>query len=178
MGKLLSQLDDASVKFISEQKVFFVATAPAEGRINLSPKGIDTFKVLNTKRAVWLNLTGSGNETAAHLLENNRITVMFCAFEGKPNILRIYGHANSVYPGDPSWNELIRLFPELPGTRQLIDIHIDHIQNSCGMGVPILRFQNERDELLCWAEKKGPDGISEYWKEKNKVSIDGKSTGL
>lgn len=178
MGKLLPELDDASIKFISEQKIFFVATAPAEGRINLSPKGIGTFKVVDNKRAVWLNLTGSGNETAAHLLENKRITVMFCAFEGKPNILRIYGSARPVYPRDESWNKLIMLFPELPGTRQLIDIHIDHVQNSCGMGVPILRFQNERNELIHWAEKKGEAGISEYWKNKNKVSIDGKPTGL
>jgi len=178
MGKLIKELDQNDIKFISEQKVFFVATAPTDGKINLSPKGIETFKVLNKNRVVWLNLTGSGNETAAHLLENGRITIMFCAFDGKPNILRLYGHARSIYSKDAEWKELIKLFPELPGTRQLIDMTIDFVQNSCGMGVPILKFQNERDELIHWAEKKGEEKVKEYWEEKNKISIDGKSTGI
>lgn len=178
MGKLYTELDPGSIKFITEQKVFFVATAPKDGTINLSPKGIESFKVIDNKRVIWLNLTGSGNETAAHLLDNKRITVMFCAFEGKPNILRIYGKARSIYPKDPSWTELIKLFPALPGTRQLIDIQIDHIQNSCGMGVPVLKFQNERNELIRWAEKKGEEEIKKYWEEKNKISIDGNPTGI
>jgi hypothetical protein len=178
MGKLFSELDNADIKFISEQKMFFVATTPNGGKINLSPKGIDSFRVINNNRVVWLNLTGSGNETAAHLLENNNITVMFCAFEGKPNILRLYGKGKSIYSTDESWPEFIKLFPSLPGTRQLIDIAIDFVQNSCGMGVPVLQFQNERKELLSWAEKKGDEKIKEYWEEKNKTSIDRKPTGM
>lgn len=178
MGKLMKELDQNDIKFISEQKMFFVATAPTEGKINLSPKGIESFKVLNNNRVVWLNLTGSGNETAAHLLENGRITIMFCAFDGKPNILRLYGNAKSIYPNDVSWPELIKLFPQLPGTRQLIDMKIDFVQNSCGMGVPILKFQHEREELIHWADKKGEEKIKEYQEERNKVSIDGKPTGM
>ena len=139
---------------------------------------MDSFRILDSKRFIWLNVTGRGNETATHLLENDRITVMFCAFEGKPNILRLYGKGKSIYSNDDSWPELIKLFPNLPGTRQLIDITIDFVQNSCGMGVPILKFQNERSELLSWAEKKGEEKIKDYWEEKNKFSIDGKATGM
>ena len=178
MGKLIKELDSNDIKFIAEQKVFFVATAPTQGKINLSPKGIESFKVLNNNRVVWLNLTGSGNETAAHLLENGRISIMFCAFEGKPNILRLYGKARAIYSKYAEWPELIKLFPKLPGTRQLIDMSIDYVQNSCGMGVPILKFEKERDELIHWAEKKGKEKVKAYWEEKNKISIDGKPTGM
>ncbi|HEY4799783.1 MAG TPA: pyridoxamine 5'-phosphate oxidase family protein [Bacteroidia bacterium] len=158
--------------------MFFVATAPCEGKINLSPKGMNTFKVLDKNRVLWLNLTGSGNETAEHLLENGRITIMFCSFDDKPNILRLYGHARSIYSKDADWPNLIQLFPDFPGTRQLIDMTIDYVQNSCGMSIPILKFEKERDELVNWAEKMGETKINEYQQEKNKVSIDGKPTGL
>ena len=178
MGKMYNQITDELSEWIAEQKVFFVATAASDGLINLSPKGLDTLKVLTPKRAVWLNLTGSGNETAAHLNEFDRITVMLCAFEGKPLILRIYGHARVIQINNPEWDNLIMLFPNSSGARQIIDITVDQVQTSCGFGVPLLDFKGERDMLTKWSDSKGPEGIYDYWKEKNAVSLDGKPTGI
>jgi len=178
MGKLLDGINDRLRTFIEAQQIFFVATAAPEGRINLSPKGMNSLRVLDENRVVWLNVTGSGNETAAHLLEHPRMTIMFCAFEGKPLILRLYGQAKAYHPHDPEWTELIDLFPSLPGARQLIDLRIDSVQTSCGMAVPLYRFEEQREELNRWAEKKGTAGIRAYWQEKNKVSLDGKETGM
>ena len=164
--------------FIEEQKMFFVATAPDDGRINLSPKGLDTLCVHSPKRLNWLNLTGSGNETAAHILENGRITVMFCSFSEKPWILRIYGRGRSIHQNDVDWDEMIQLFPDLPGARQIIDIQIDSVQTSCGFGVPQYKYAGGRGKLERWAEKKGERGIIEYWEKKNSMSIDGQPTGI
>ena len=164
--------------FIKEQKLFFTGTACAEGKVNVSPKGMDTFRVIDPLRVMWLNLTGSGNETAAHLLENGRITIMFCSFEGKPKILRLYGKGKSIHRHDKEWDHLISQFPEKPSARQIIDIRIDMIQTSCGFGVPLYDYKGERDHLDKWANNKGEDGIIEYWKEKNQVSLDGKETGV
>lgn len=164
--------------FIKEQKMFFTGTAGAEGKINVSPKGMDTFRVIDPLRVMWLNLTGSGNETAAHLHENGRITIMFCALEGKPKILRLYGKGNSIYPPDKEWGSLITQFPSNNGSRQIIDIEIEMIQTSCGFGVPIFDYVGQRDQLTKWADYKGEEGIKDYWKEKNQVSLDGKPTGI
>ena len=160
------------------KRYFFVATAPNSGRINLSPKGMDSFRVLSENRVLWLNVTGSGNETAAHLLENERITIMFCSFEKVPNILRLYGKGKEIKEGDESWNELISLFPETPGTRQIFDITIDSAQTSCGMSIPYFEFKGERNDLNDWAEEQGKEGIKKYWTDKNQQSIDGLPTHI
>ena len=178
MGKRYSQLTDDLAEFIQRQKMFFVGTAAADGRVNVSPKGMDTLRIITANRIVWLNLTGSGNETAAHLRENDRITLMFCAFEGDPLILRLYGHALAFHPHDAEWDSLISLFPMIPGARQIIDMSVDLVQTSCGFGVPFLDFKAERDQLEKWAEKKGLEGIRKYWEEKNQASLDGKPTGI
>ncbi|MFD2529830.1 MULTISPECIES: pyridoxamine 5'-phosphate oxidase family protein [Polaribacter] len=178
MSKFYTKITSRLQKFIETQKIFFVATAPTSGRINLSPKGMDSFRVVSENRVLWLNVTGSGNETAAHLLENNRITIMFCAFEGAPNILRLYGKGKEIKEGDTSWNDLINLFPETPGTRQIFDITVESAQTSCGMSIPFFEYKSERNELNDWAAEQGKEGISKYWKEKNQTSIDGLPTHL
>jgi hypothetical protein len=178
MGKQFSQITTQLQSFIEEQKLFFVGTAAPEGRVNVSPKGMDTLRVLDANRIVWLNLTGSGNETAAHLLESNRMTIMFCAFEGAPNILRLYGKARALYPSNAAWPELIGLFPDLPGARQLFDMNVDLVQTSCGFGVPLMDYQGDRRELTVWAEKQGNEGLKDYQARKNRLSLDGKPTGM
>jgi hypothetical protein len=178
MGKRYTQLSHELQDFIEQQKIFFVGTAAADGRINISPKGMDTLRVLTPNRVVWLNLTGSGNETAAHLAEDDRITLMFCAFESNPVILRLYGHGKAFHPRDAEWKGLMELFPPIPGARQVVDVSIDLVQTSCGMGVPFFDFKTQRDQLNRWAERKGSAGIQEYWGQKNQVSLDGKPTGI
>jgi len=178
MGQKYSEITARHRQFIEAQKMFFVATAAGDGRINLSPKGLDTLRVLGTNHVVWLNLTGSGNETAAHLLESDRMTLMFCAFEGDPVVLRLYGHARLCHPHDPEWNELVHLFPAIPGFRQVVDMKVDLVQTSCGFGVPFFEYRGQRGQLEAWAEKKGRDGIEQYWRLKNQVSIDGKPTKI
>jgi hypothetical protein len=178
MSKFYTKITSRLAKFINQQKIFFVATAPNSGRINLSPKGMDSFRVLSENRVIWLNVTGSGNETAAHLLENKRITIMFCSFEKAPNILRLYGTGKEIKEGDESWNELIELFPETPGTRQIFDICIDSAQTSCGMSIPYFEYKGEREDLNDWAAKEGKVGIKKYWEEKNQSSIDGLPTKI
>jgi Pyridoxamine 5'-phosphate oxidase len=164
--------------FIEEQKIFFVGTAVTEGRVNIAPKGMDTLRVLGPHRIVWLNLTGGENESAAHLRETPRMTLMWCAFESNPMILRAYGNATVIYPRDLSWNELAPLFPVLPGVRQIFDPTVDLVLRSCGMGVPLFEFRGPREALLHWAEKKGDSGLKECWQEMNQFSLDGKPTGI
>lgn len=178
MGKKYPEINEKHQEFIKQQKMYFVATVPTSGRINLSPKGIDSLRILDGNRVIWLNLTGSGNETAAHLLEDDRMTIMFCAFEGDPKILRLYGHARSIHPRDDEWQELLALFPETNGARQLIDMQVDLVHTSCGFGVPLYDFVGQRENLTNWIEKKGPDGIADYWQERNSESLDGKPTGI
>ncbi len=178
MAKFYTSITKRLQSFIEKQKMFFVATAPSNGRINLSPKGMDSFRVINENRVLWLNVTGSGNETAAHLLEKNRITMMFCSFEGAPNILRLYGKGKEIKPNDADWNDIVSLFPETPGTRQVFDIEIESAQTSCGMSIPFFEYIGERNQLNDWAEEKGEEGIKEYWKEKNTTSIDGFPTNI
>ena len=178
MSKFYNKITSRLQKFIEAQKIFFVATAPNSGRINLSPKGMDSFKVMNENRVLWLNVTGSGNETAAHLLENKRITIMFCSFEKVPNILRLYGKGKEIRPTDTTWDAIISLFPETPGTRQIFDITIDSAQTSCGMSIPFYEYKGERNDLNNWAEKQGKKGIKKYWENNNQKSIDGLPTNL
>jgi hypothetical protein len=161
--------------FIRAQHIFFVATAPLahDGHINLSPKGLDTFRVLSPSRIAYLDFTGSGNETAAHATENGRITLMFCAFEGKPRILRLYGRAEAILPGSAAWAGVSPRFELFPGTRQIIAVEIERVASSCGFGVPLLTYAGERPDMVEWAEKKGIDGLREYRDKKNRVSIDG-----
>lgn len=178
MAKFYDKLTSRLQEFIKNQKIFFVATAPKNGRINLSPKGMDSLRVVGENRILWLNVTGSGNETAAHLLENDRITIMMCSFEGAPNILRIYGKGKAIHPNDQEWDTVIHLFIETPGTRQIFDIKVESAQTSCGMSIPFFDYKGEREQLNDWAKDKGEDGIEQYWEDRNLTSIDGKPTGL
>lgn len=180
MGKFSEFIADHHREFIEAQHMFFVGTAPlaAEGHINLSPKGLDSFRVLSSTRVAYMDIVGSGNETSAHILENGRITFMFCAFDGAPNILRLYGLGKTILPGDEEWQELAANFHLLPSTRQIIVATISKVQTSCGFGVPYYDYRGERDHAHKWAEKKGHDGLEEYKKEKNMFSLDGLPTAL
>jgi hypothetical protein len=173
--KLLEGIDEKLAEFIRQQHVFFVATAPLspEGHVNVSPKGGDCFRVLGEHEVVYLDYTGSGAETIAHLRENGRIVVMFCAFEGKPDIVRLHGQGTFVTLEDPAFEELAALFPNHPGARAVIRIQVDRVSTSCGFGVPLLDFRADRDVLLKYCENKGPEGLAEYRKVKNAKSIDG-----
>lgn len=175
MGKEYEYITEDHREFIESQRMFFVCTSPlsAEGHINLSPKGFDCFRILSPARVGYLDITGSGNETSAHLLENGRITFMFCAFDGPPKILRLYGKGKTVLPGDEEWNALSNQFTILPATRQIIAADIFMVKTSCGFGVPLYKHKGERDHAFKWAEKKGEEGLEEYKKEKNRVSMDG-----
>jgi hypothetical protein len=180
MAKLYDHITDDLAEFIRAQPVFFVATAPlaADGHINLSPKGLDCLRIISPQRVAYLDLTGSGNETSAHLLENGRVTLMFCAFNGSPNILRLYGQGRTVLPGSDDWSELRPGFPEYPGARQLILADITRVQTSCGYAVPLMDYVSERDTLLRWADNRGEERLQDYRREKNTQSIDGLPTPL
>ncbi|MGG6295171.1 pyridoxamine 5'-phosphate oxidase family protein [Leptolyngbya sp. AN02str] len=180
MAKLFDHITDELRSFIAKQQMFFVATAPLSnaGHVNLSPKGLDSFRVLSPHRVAYLDLTGSGNETSAHLLENGRITLMFCAFSGSPLILRLYGQGEVILPNSAYWNDLASHFPPLAGARQIILVQVERVQTSCGMGVPMYESAEQRELLTDWATKKGKPGLKEYHQLKNRVSIDGLPTPL
>lgn len=178
MGKQYSEISDKLKQFIEAQKIFFVATATENSRVNISPKGMDSLRVLDKNRVIWLNVTGSGNETAAHIQEKTRMTLMFTAFEGSPMILRLYGNANVIHKNDSEWNELYSLFDSMPGARQIFDLTVDLVQTSCGMSVPFYDYVRERDQLNEWASKKGAEGIKDYWEQKNQISLDGVLTDI
>lgn len=178
MAQRFQELSEKHIQFIAGQRVFFVGTATADSHVNVSPKGMDTLRVLGSSRVVWLNLTGSGNETSAHVQRDPRMTLMFCAFEGDPLILRVYGTAKVVHPGEPQWDTLISLFPPLPGARQIFDLSIELVQTSCGFGVPHYAYDGERSQLTDWAIRKGDEGLQRYWEEKNQQSIDGIPTHI
>ncbi|GAA4004584.1 pyridoxamine 5'-phosphate oxidase family protein [Deinococcus rubellus] len=178
MAKRLSAISPQLQAFIEQQLVFFVGTAAPDGRVNISPKGLDSLRVLGPNEVAWLSVTGSGNETAAHLHQSPRMTLMFCAFTGAPLILRLYGQARMVQPGDAGWAHAAALFPALPGARQVYLLDIDLVQTSCGMAVPLMDFQAERSELNTWTAAKSPDALHAYQLEKNALSIDGFPTGL
>ncbi len=196
MGKLYEEITDRLAEFMESSPVFFVATAPAgtDGHINVSPKGLDSFRVISPKRVAYLDMTGSGAETIAHLRENGRITIMFAAFSGQPNILRIYGRGRAVLPGTAEFEELASVFAstqdqgsvkeqdrieeqdsesESPPARSIINVEVERIADSCGFGVPLMEYKGAREELTKWSEKKGPEGLAKYQAEKNTHSIDG-----
>ncbi|MEM8751169.1 MAG: pyridoxamine 5'-phosphate oxidase family protein [Pseudomonadota bacterium] len=177
------RLNGTTQAFVERQKLFFVATAAPDGRVNVSPKGMESLRVMGENRIVWLNFSGSGNETAAHLLEANRMTLMWCAFEGDPMILRAYGSARTVHPGDDGWGEVASLFGDMSAklsSRQIFDMQVDLVQSSCGTGVPLMDYAGERgeNELLPFFEDMGADGVRDYWERKNTKSIDGRPTGI
>jgi hypothetical protein len=178
MGKFSPSIQPSHKTFIEKQHLFFVATAPGidNGRINLSPKGLNSFRVLSETQVGYMDLIGSGNETSAHLLENGRVTFMFCAVEGAPNILRLYGRGFVVLPDTEGWQKYAPHFETFPSTRQLIIADIDLVQTSCGFGIPFFDYVGEREVHFQWAGKKGVDGLSDYIQEKNLVSLDGLPT--
>jgi len=175
MGKVHSQIDAELGAFLRGQHVFFVATAPlaGDGHINLSPKGLDTFALLGPREVAYLDLVGSGAETLAHLRENGRIVLMFCAFEGRPRIVRLHGRARAIEPGDPEFAALAARFPSYRATRSVVRAELDRISDSCGYGVPLLEYRGTRDQLELWAERKGEDGLRSYVDANNLTSIDG-----
>lgn len=178
MGKFYPTISEAHRTFIDKQHLFFVGSAPlsAEGRINISPKGLNSFRVLSEKQVGYMDLIGSGNETSAHILENSRITFMFCSFDATPLILRLYGKGFTVLPNTPEWEQYAPHFEVYPSTRQLVVADIDLVQTSCGFGVPQYEYANERDIHFTWADKKGEEGLADYIREKNLESIDGLPT--
>ena len=175
MGKVFDGIDDKLAAWIAAQHVFFVATAPLgdAGHVNLSPKGLDSFAILSPRSVAYLDVVGSGAETIAHLRENGRITLMFCAFEGLPRILRLHGRGEVIEPGDPEFADLAARFPRQASTRSVIRVSLSRVADSCGYGVPLLEYKGERSQIADWAERKGPEGLRAYQLERNRVSIDG-----
>ena len=178
MAKQFDKLGDNHIEFIKKQKIYFVATAATQSRVNLSPKGLDSLRIIDANTVHWLNLTGSGNETAAHLLEDTRMTIMFCSFDTVPLILRLYGNAEVVHKSDDQWLQLNQRFEKNISARQIFKLNIDLVQTSCGYGVPNFTFEGDKPTMRTWAENKGEKGVEEYWQEKNTQSIDGKPTGI
>jgi Pyridoxamine 5'-phosphate oxidase len=178
MAKFYTDLTQPLMDFIKAQPIFFVATAPRAGRINLSPKGMNTFRCLSANQVAYLDLTGSGNETSAHIEENGRLTVMFCSFSNEPLILRLYGQGSVIRPSAPEWDRYASFFDLLPGTRQIVVLQIGQVQTSCGFGVPLLDCRGDRPTLLDWATAKGEEGVKAYQQQKNQRSIDGLPTYL
>lgn len=175
MGKTFDSISPELADWLGRQRVFFVATAPlaADGLVNCSPKGMDSFRILGPREVAYLDLTGSGVETIAHLRENARIVFMFCAFDGPPKIVRLHGRGSAVALGDPQYDALRPLFPDLPGARAIVRARLSRIADSCGFGVPRYAFVEERDTLVRAAETKGPAGLAEYRARKNAHSLDG-----
>lgn len=178
MAKQFDGFQPEHVDFVAQQAIFFVATTAPEARINLSPKGMDSLRLLGPNRLAWLNLTGSGNETAAHLALDDRMTVMWCSFGPRPLILRAYGWARALHRNDPRWSEHFALFPATPGARQIYEMEVDLVQTSCGYAVPQMENARERPVLRNWAEGQGPEGLHAYWDKRNRRSIDDLPTGI
>jgi Pyridoxamine 5'-phosphate oxidase len=175
VGKLYEEIDERLAAFLTGQKIFFVATAPLspEGHLNLSPKGTDSFRILDRKTVAYLDLTGSGIETVAHLRENGRVVIAFCAFEGPPKIVRLHGRGEALEPGDPGFAELAVCFQAHPSARSIVRIRLDRIADSCGYGVPLYRYEGERPQMDDWVSRKGPERIVRYQADNNARSIDG-----
>jgi hypothetical protein len=173
-----SNLSSDLSTWIEQQHVFFVATAAATGHINLSPKGQDSLSVVSPTEIVWLNLTGSGNESAAHILDTNRMTLMWCAFDGPPQILRVYGTVETIHPRDAAWQACTKLISAPLGARQYFKLNIDLVQTSCGYAVPNMDYVDDREALTKWSDKRGESGIAAYWEEQNQTSIDGLPTKI
>lgn len=175
MGQVFEAIDARNAEFIRAQHLFFVATAPRsdEGFVNLSPKGLDSFRILDPHTVAYLDLVGSGVQTVAHLRENGRITLLFCAFEGPPRLLRLHGRGEAIEPGDAEWNELFAQFTPQPAPRAIVRVRLTRIADSCGYGVPRYRYEGERSQLAEWAARKGPDGLEDYKAENNRSSLEG-----
>lgn len=178
MSKRFDRLDPKLREFIRKQALFIVASAPHQGRVNTSPKGMNTLRIIDDRTVAYLDLTGSGAETSAHVLENGRLTLMFMSFDAQPLILRLYGRGEIIRPDNPNWPEWHEHFETIPGERQIILLHIEMVQTSCGFGVPMYDYRGERETLREWAQKKGDEGLREYRLRKNRVSLDGLDTGL
>ena len=180
MAKVFSEMAPAHQEFIQKQQLFFVATAPlmTDGHVNLSPKGLNTFRILSPTRVAYLDLTGSGNETSAHLIENGRITLMFCSFDHQPLILRLYGSGTVVLPHEAHWSDIEPHFEIMPGARQIIMVDVHRVQTSCGYGVPMYDYQGQRPTLPAWAQRKGSVNLAQYQREKGSTSIDGLMTPI
>ena len=178
MAKQFDSIEEQHRKFIEEQHMFFTGSAGPEGRVNISPKGMDSLRVMGPNRILWMNLTGSGNETAGHLLENPRMTLMWCSFTTRPQILRTFGTARAVHVNNSDWDELAQHFPAHRSARQIFDLDIDLVQTSCGYAVPFMEFQSDRDTMQKWVNDKSDAQIRDYWLTKNTQTIDGKPTGV
>ncbi|HKV04797.1 MAG TPA: pyridoxamine 5'-phosphate oxidase family protein [Candidatus Acidoferrales bacterium] len=174
MGKPCTEIDETTRRFIEAQRVFFVGSAPLDrnGHVNVSPKGLDTLRILDPRTVAYLDLTGSGVETIAHAKENGRVTLMFCSFEGPPKILRLYGRSSVVEPHQREFESLRGRFPDYPGARAIIVIALSRVADSCGYAVPILHYEKEREQLAAWTRNRGPQGLETYRREKNRSSID------
>ena len=178
MGKQFDHLSDAHMEFIAAQPMFFTGTAARDGKVNISPKGMDSLRVLDANTIAYINVTGSGNETAGHLLDHPRMTLMWCSFDRKPQILRTYGTARTLHPRDADWDALAAQLPALPGARQIYVQTIEMVQTSCGYAVPFMDQKGDRDTLLHWTADKGADGVAQYWEERNQTTLDGQPTGI
>ncbi len=179
MSKITEFLSKKDIEFIEKQNMYFVSTAPLKGKINLSPKGLDdTFKIIDKNTILWLNYFGSGNETASHLLEDNRMTIMFCSFYGKANILRLYCKVNVIQEKDEAWSDYLKNFKVSRAARQIFEVSILNVNNSCGMGVPLYDFVNQRPDLINYFNKRSNKDYIKFMKKHNQVSFDGKDTKL
>jgi len=181
MSKMFPRIEPPLQEFIERQHIFFTASATADSRINLSPKGSDSLRVIHANAVAYLDQTGSGNEAAAHLRADGRLTIMFCAFQGPPMILRLYGRGRSLPRGSDEYETLLATAfggDEPPGARQIVVLDVESVQTSCGYSVPLYEFTADRELLKNWALRKGHDGIRDYWREKNTASIDGLTTGM
>lgn len=181
MAKQFPELDASHRDFIARQRIFFAASAAPGARVNISPRGTDAFTVIDERTVAYLDLTGSGNETAAHLKADGRLTLMFCAFDGPPNILRLYGRGEVLRRAGRAYSELLKSAfggVEPPGARQIVRLAIDLVLTSCGYGTPLFDYRGERPSLDNWSRAKGEEGLERYWRETNLVSIDGLPTGL
>ncbi|MEM1361111.1 MAG: pyridoxamine 5'-phosphate oxidase family protein [Pseudomonadota bacterium] len=178
--KAMPKLTRSLRAFIENQPIFFVATAAPDGRVNVSPKGADSLRVIGDTHVRWLNLSGSGNETAGHIRACNRMTLMFCSFDDRALILRLFGQATILHPFDDAWDDAIAGFPSFAGRRQIFDMQIDRVQTSCGTGVPVMSFAKDRavEELIPHFDKLGPEGVEDFWRRKNTHTIDGLDTGI
>ena len=177
MGRTYDGIDDDLAGWLQQQPLWFVGTAPlaAEGHINVSPRGHDTFSVLGPHQVAWVDFTGSGIETIAHLRENGRICLMFCSFTDRPRIVRLHGRGSVALPGDPAYADVVARHPPHPSTRAVIVVDVERVSDSCGFGVPVMELVGERDLLRRGAEKRGPDGLADYRAKNNAESIDGLS---
>ncbi len=178
MGTQYDKLGDQHIAFVRDQPLFFAGTAGATGKVNISPKGMDSLRVLGPNRILWRNFTGSGNETAGHLAQVNRMTLMWCSFTARPMILRAYGTARTLHPGDAGWADLAAHFPDQAGMRQIYDMNVEMVQKSCGYAVPYFDHAGERDTLKRWTDDKGEAGLRQYWRDRNARTLDGAPTGI